>query len=87
MEGHCSTGKSPQRAVAPIEEEEDLDVFWSPLTTVPNVHLVSSSKRLLLCDVLGRRVVFVICLSTEVPLFAARAWSMNSIKPHHKEYL
>jgi hypothetical protein len=22
MEGHCSTGRSPQRAVAPMEEEE-----------------------------------------------------------------
>jgi hypothetical protein len=22
MEGHCSTGQSPQRAVAPVEEEE-----------------------------------------------------------------
>ena len=25
MEGHCSTGQSPQRAVAPTEEEEELD--------------------------------------------------------------
>jgi len=24
MERYCSTGQSPQRAVAPIEEEEDL---------------------------------------------------------------
>jgi len=23
MEGHCSTGQSPQRAVAPTEEEEE----------------------------------------------------------------
>jgi hypothetical protein len=23
MEGHCSTGQSPQRAVAPMEEEEE----------------------------------------------------------------
>jgi hypothetical protein len=23
MEGHCSTGQSPQRAVVPVEEEED----------------------------------------------------------------
>jgi hypothetical protein len=23
MEGYCSTGQSPQRAVVPIEEEED----------------------------------------------------------------
>ena len=23
MEGHCSTGKSPQWAVAPMEEEEE----------------------------------------------------------------
>ena len=24
MEGHCSTGQSPQWAVVPMEEEEDL---------------------------------------------------------------
>ena len=24
MEGHCSTGQSPQRAAAPMEEEEEL---------------------------------------------------------------
>jgi hypothetical protein len=23
MEGHCSTGQSPQRAVVPMEEEEE----------------------------------------------------------------
>jgi hypothetical protein len=23
MEGHCSTGQSPQRTVAPLEEEEE----------------------------------------------------------------
>jgi len=28
MEGHCSTGQSPQRAVAPMEEEE---VYYKPL--------------------------------------------------------
>ena len=25
MEGHCSTGQSPQWAVVPVEEEEDDD--------------------------------------------------------------
>ena len=25
MEGHCSTGQSPQRAVVPMEEEDDDD--------------------------------------------------------------
>ena len=25
MEGHCSTGQSPQRAVAPMEEEEEAE--------------------------------------------------------------
>ena len=29
MEGHCSTGQSPQRAVAPMEEEEE--VYYKPL--------------------------------------------------------
>ena len=24
MDGHCSTGQSPQRAVVPMEEEEDV---------------------------------------------------------------
>jgi hypothetical protein len=24
MEGYCSTGQSPQRAVVPVEEEEDI---------------------------------------------------------------
>jgi hypothetical protein len=27
MEGHCLTGESPQRAVAPMEEEEEEDVW------------------------------------------------------------
>jgi len=26
MEGHCSTGQSPQWAVVPIEEEEEVDL-------------------------------------------------------------
>jgi len=26
MEGHCSTGQSPQWAVVPMEEEEDVSV-------------------------------------------------------------
>jgi len=25
MEGHCSTGQSPQWAVVPLEEEEDIN--------------------------------------------------------------
>ena len=31
MERYCSTGQSPQRAVAPTEEEEVFDGFKSPL--------------------------------------------------------
>jgi len=27
MEGHCSTGQRPQRAVAPMEKEEEDDVI------------------------------------------------------------
>jgi hypothetical protein len=26
MEGYCSTGQSPQRAVVPVEEEEEEDI-------------------------------------------------------------
>jgi len=43
MEGHCSTGQSPQWAVVPMEEEEDygmwreekmtLNVIFRPLKT------------------------------------------------------
>ena len=29
MEGHCSTGQSPQWAVVPMEEEEELFTFLS----------------------------------------------------------
>jgi hypothetical protein len=28
MEGYCSTGQSPQRAVVPVEEEEDLFIYF-----------------------------------------------------------
>jgi len=28
MEWYCSTGQSPQRAVAPTEEEEEADTFY-----------------------------------------------------------
>jgi hypothetical protein len=33
MEGHCSTGQSPQRAVAPMEEEEN----WERVITLLEV--------------------------------------------------
>jgi hypothetical protein len=29
MKRYCSTGQSPQRAVAPIEEEEEEEKFWN----------------------------------------------------------
>jgi len=28
MKGHCSTGQSPQRAVVPMEEEEEVACFY-----------------------------------------------------------
>jgi len=37
MEGHCSTGQSPQWAVVPIEEEEEEeeeDVYMYPILLV-----------------------------------------------------
>jgi hypothetical protein len=30
MEGYCSTGQSPQRAVVPVEEEEDYNKCTNP---------------------------------------------------------
>ena len=30
MEGHCSTGQSPQRAVAPMEDEEESNYLRFP---------------------------------------------------------
>jgi hypothetical protein len=27
MEGYCSTGQRPQRAVVPVEEEEDIFIY------------------------------------------------------------
>jgi hypothetical protein len=48
MEGYCSTGQSPQWAVVPMEEEEEL------LLLLPNhVHLNSS---LIICQ-LSRNVL------------------------------
>jgi len=32
MEGHCSTGQSPQRAVVPMEEEEEEKKVFSCLS-------------------------------------------------------
>ena len=29
MEGHCSTGQSPQWAVVPMEEEQDILIYFS----------------------------------------------------------
>jgi hypothetical protein len=38
MEGYCSTGQSPQRAVVPVEEEEEeLNLTW--FFQIHNVHL------------------------------------------------
>ena len=44
MEGHCSTGQSPQRAVAPMEEEEEEDFY----ARVSVIKLTVS-----MCNVLG----------------------------------
>ena len=39
MEGHCSTGQSPQWAVVPMEEEElrtkNAVCSWAPSFTIP----------------------------------------------------
>jgi len=37
MEGHCSTGQSPQGTVAPMEEEEEEEL----LTTCPAISILT----------------------------------------------
>jgi hypothetical protein len=43
MEGYCSTGQSPQWAVVPVEEEEEVKVVH-PYSVDIFVHFVSPSK-------------------------------------------
>jgi len=38
MEGHCSTGQSPQWAVVPMEEEEECTKLVLILLSVPKLH-------------------------------------------------
>jgi hypothetical protein len=51
MEGSCLTGQSPQWAVVPVEEEEDL--LYSILTFV--------DRRGLTCGAATRTVTFAMC--------------------------
>jgi len=39
MEGHCSTGQSPQWAVVPMEEEEEEEEFYYVLQYVSVIRL------------------------------------------------
>jgi hypothetical protein len=51
MEGHCSTGQSPQRAVVPMEEEEVYLSFASALVHALSMEMLHSkqSENLLKC--------------------------------------
>jgi hypothetical protein len=40
MEGSCSTGQSPQRAVVPVEEEEDECACTNTCNPSYNVHVI-----------------------------------------------
>jgi hypothetical protein len=46
MEGYCSTGQSPQRAVVPVEEEEEESTFSRDVPRVVHVKCVHLSKKL-----------------------------------------
>jgi hypothetical protein len=39
MEGYCSTGQSPQQAVVPMEEEEDITAVYITPQTLNNFKL------------------------------------------------
>ena len=64
MERYCSTGQSPQRAVAPTEEEEMPSIFFSILTDfgfsphiftkVPNIKTHTNPFRGNCADICGR---------------------------------
>jgi hypothetical protein len=41
MEGSCSTGQSPQWAVVPVEEEEEMIICKRYKCTVELLHIVS----------------------------------------------
>jgi hypothetical protein len=47
MEGYCSTGQSPQRAVVPVEEEEDSNCVFIGCNKNDEgctVHVLQNSK-------------------------------------------
>jgi len=41
MEGHCSTGQSPQRAVVPMEEKEDVKFVPKKIMTLKSSEILS----------------------------------------------
>jgi hypothetical protein len=41
MEGHYSTSQSPQRAVAPTEEEEEVKIAWIECDIKKSIALIS----------------------------------------------
>jgi len=43
MEGHCSTGQSPQWAVVPMEEEEEEEEEDEFILTIDKLHIASES--------------------------------------------
>ena len=55
MEGYCSTGQSPQRAVAPMEEEV---LLWAVVTYAPlELHCVAIELALRVLEKKGRDLI------------------------------
>ena len=44
MEGHCSTGQSPQWAVVPMEEEEEEEEEEEIIIIIDVIHFTASVK-------------------------------------------
>jgi preprotein translocase subunit SecB len=75
MEGHCSTGQSPQRAVAPMEEEEEVKIFihrFCPRSLFPffDVHVATFLFDVTLpsqhCPDISFLVVFIMAIPAAV---------------------
>jgi len=63
MEGHCSTGQTPQRAVAPTEEEEEKKLIWRVFTARYELNLKIQFRLLviLVLKTLVRHVPWLRC--------------------------
>jgi hypothetical protein len=59
MEGSCSTGQSPQRAVVPVEEEE-VSKYWLHAWS-PYLHVITPFLSLTLRTVIHLLLFFIEC--------------------------